>query len=357
MRALSLPRYRRAKRERKAKVKAQGAKARYCALSLALLICTLVVRTGFCEERVALVIGNGAYREAPALPNPRNDAQDVAAALKRTGFQTISRLDLDKAGMEQAVIEFARAAKTADVVLFYYSGHAVQFSGMNYLAPVDARLSDEADLKRMVRLDEIVSDMQQAKSLRILVLDSCRDNPFVDSLRRSLGTTRALSPQRGLAKIDSPQGTIVAYATQAGRTAEDGNGRNSPYTEAFLRHIETREEIGTIFRRISTEVYRTTNRLQLPELSLSIIGEFFLYGNAREDTQQSPTKVDALRIAPSSKVAPAGFEDENRKGTLNGPQQPIGASKQAVKSSQESRSKSRPSSRECFTFNGQQVCD
>jgi hypothetical protein len=194
--------------------------------------------------------------------------------------------------MEEAAIRFSRAARDADVAMFYYSGHAIQFAGINYLAPVDIQLQDEADLRRMIRVDEIVLDLQQAKNLRILVLDSCRDNPLADQLKRSIGTTRSLPLQRGLAKIDSPQGMIVAYATQAGRTAEDGNGRNSPYTSAFLRNIEAKQEIGTIFRRISSDVYEATKHEQLPELSLSIIGEFYLQGkieiNVRPETPSVP---------------------------------------------------------------------
>src|SRR5438128_6324056 len=216
------------------------------------------------EKRVALVIGNGAYQNAPRLPNPPNDAEDVGAALKRSGFETILRVNLDKAGMDEAAIQFSRAARNADVAVFYYSGHAMQFAGVNYLMPVDAKLTDDADFRRMARVDDIVADLQQAKNLRILVLDSCRDNPLAEQLKRSIGTTRAVSVQRGLAKIDSPQGMIVAYATQSGRTAEDGSGRNSPYTAAFLRHIEAKEEIGTVFRRISADVYAATARTQLP---------------------------------------------------------------------------------------------
>ncbi len=180
--------------------------------------------------------------------------------------------------MDEATIRFARAARTADVAMFYYSGHALQFGGVNYLVPIDAKLTDETDLRRMTRVDDVVADLAQAKNLRILVLDSCRDNPLADQLRRSIGTTRAIPLQRGLAKIDSPEGMIVAYATQAGRTAEDGGGRNSPYTAAFLKHIDEKEEIGSIFRRVSADVYETTKHEQLPELSLSFIGEFYLHG-------------------------------------------------------------------------------
>jgi urea transport system substrate-binding protein len=244
----------------------------------AALFLSIIIAPALADKRVALVIGNGAYREVPRLLNPRNDAEDVAAALQRNGFETIVGLDLDKAGMEEKTISFARAARTADIAIFYYSGHALQYGGVNYLAPVDAKLIDEADLRRMTRVDEIVADLQQAKNLRILVLDSCRDNPLADQLKRSIGASRAVSIQRGLAKIDSPEGMIVSYATQAGRTASDGNGRNSPYTTAFLKHIEERDEIGTIFRRIAGDVYETTKREQLPELSLSFIGEFYLRG-------------------------------------------------------------------------------
>jgi hypothetical protein len=154
----------------------------------------------------------------------------------------------------------------------------------------------------MVRLDEMVQDLQQAKSLRILVMDACRDNPLAEQLKRSLGTTRALSLQNGLAKIDSPEGMIVAYATQAGRTAEDGVGRNSPYTAAFLKNIEAKDEIGTIFRRVSADVYTATRQTQLPELSLSLIGEFYLNG-----------KVQITVTGPSAPADPCAAASEHWK--------------------------------------------
>ncbi len=256
------------------------------AFAFAVMLTGLGVVPGHAEKRVALVIGNGAYKNAPRLPNPRNDAEDVAAALKRTGFETIVAIDLDKAGMDDAEIRFARAARGADVALFYYSGHAMQFGGINYLAPVDTQLTDEADLRRMARMDDILGDLQQAKDIRIVVLDACRDNPLADSLRISIGLTRAVSLQRGLAHIDAPQGMIVAYATQAGRTVADGRGRNSPYTAAFLKYIEAKDEIGTIFRRISTDVYNATSHEQLPELSLSLVGEYYLRGRPGPTAEQ-----------------------------------------------------------------------
>jgi hypothetical protein len=255
-----------------------------------LLITALLALASFyskaaAEQRVALVIGNAAYKNAATLQNPKNDATDVADALKRIGFETIVGLDLDKAGMEEKAIAFARAVREADVGLFYYSGHAMQFGGSNYLMPVDVVLRDEADMRRLVRVDDIVADLKQAKNLRILVLDSCRDNPLAEELSRSMEASRGFTVDRGLARIIPPSGMIISYATQAGRTAADGRGRNSPYTMAFLKNIETKDEIGAIFRHITADVYTATQSKQLPELSLSLIGDFYLNGRPQNEPE------------------------------------------------------------------------
>ena len=268
-----------------------------CRCALLVVLATLffcgAAAPALADNRVALVIGNGAYVHAPHLPNPTHDAEDVAAALKRNGFETILGTDLDQAGMQNAAIRFARAARTADVAVFYYSGHAMQYAGVNYLVPVDAELRDEADLRRMARVDEILADLQQAKNLRILVLDSCRDNPLADDLKRSIGASRSASIGRGLARIESPDGTIVSYSTQAGRTAEDGSDRNSPYTAAFLQHIEDKDDIATVFHRIGATVYQETQGKQVPEISISFFGEFYLNGKLQ------------ITVAPASPSAPA----------------------------------------------------
>jgi uncharacterized caspase-like protein len=257
-------------------------------LALGLVLCCAIHADAWAEKRVALVIGNGAYVKSPHLPNPVHDADDVAAALKRVGFDVIRGTNLDKTGMQDAVVRFARAAQSADVGLFYYSGHALQFNGVNYLMPVDARLSDEADLYRVTKVDDVLGYLQQVKALKVLVLDSCRDNPLAESLRRSIGLTRAATIQRGLARIEPPTGTIISYSTQAGRIATDGKGRNSPYTAAFVKHIEEPGEIGDIFRDISADVYRATGETQLPELSLSIIGKYYFKGLDSSTANRSP---------------------------------------------------------------------
>jgi uncharacterized caspase-like protein len=238
----------------------------------------LIAGPAHAEKRVALVIGNAAYKNAVTLQNPRNDATDVSEALKRLGFETIVGLDLDRDGMEEKLIAFARAAHDADVALVYYSGHAMQFGGSNYLIPVDATLHDQADLRRLARVDDIVADLKQAKSLRILVLDACRVNPLAEELSRSMELTRGPPVDRGLARIVAARGMIISYATQAGQTAADGQGRNSPYSMAFLKNIETPDEISTIFRHITADVDTATRSNQLPELSLSVVGDFYLKG-------------------------------------------------------------------------------
>jgi hypothetical protein len=150
----------------------------------------------------------------------------------------------------------------------------------------------------MARVDEILSDLQQAKNLRILVLDSCRDNPLADELKRSIGRTRSANVGRGLARMESPNGTIISYATQAGGTAMDGDGRNSPYTSAFLRHIEDKDEVSTVFHRISASVYESTGGEQTPELSLSFFGEYYLNGKLQ---------VTELSLAVATWLARARF--------------------------------------------------
>ncbi|MET4387781.1 hypothetical protein ABIB73_003538 [Bradyrhizobium sp. F1.4.3] len=262
---------------------------------LALVACWLGLCPASAETRVALVIGNGAYASTAQLPNPPHDAEDVAASLRRSGFEVFQGVDLRQADMQDLTIRFARAASRADVAIFYYSGHAMQFNGVNYLMPIDAVLTDEADLKRFVRVDDIVNDLQQAKNLRILVLDSCRDNPLAESLKRSASMTRAASIGRGLSKVEAPRGTIVSFSTQSGQTAADGSGRNSPYTTAFLKHIEEPQEIGDVFRDISSDVYDTSGKTQLPELSLSIIGKFYLNG---------PVSVTIAPTAPQAAPRP-----------------------------------------------------
>lgn len=285
-------------------------------VALAVVLWCVTSADALADKRVALVIGNGLYTKAPHLPNPPHDARDVAAALKRIDFDVIQGTDLDRARMQDAIVRFARAAQSADVGLFYYGGHAMQFKGVNYLMPVDAKLDDEADLYRFTKVDDVLGYLQQAKALKILVLDSCRDNPLAETLKRSIGLTRAASLPRGLARIEAPIGTIISYATQAGQTAVDGKGRNSPYTTAFLKHIEEPTEIGDIFREISADVYRATGQTQLPELSLSITDKFYLKGPVSATANLPPQRT---MVDPPMAVTPPLPPARPPRGPAGGP--------------------------------------
>jgi uncharacterized caspase-like protein len=244
------------------------------------------------ERRVALVIGNSDYLDVPTLENPRNDAEDVAAALKRLGFDTTMSLDADRAAMQAAIDDFSAKVEGADVALFYYAGHAMQHQGVNYLMPIDANLTNAAGLRRMTKLNDIVSDVKRAKALRIMVIDACRDNPLTEKLEgtqvaaaggasRSLGLAKISSRTMARAKSGAPEpvtrgGDIIVYAAEAGRTAADGTGRNSPFSGAFVKYVETEgQEVVSLMRRVTTSVQEETKGEQRPELSISVPFEFY----------------------------------------------------------------------------------
>jgi uncharacterized caspase-like protein len=224
------------------------------------------------EKRVALVIGNSAYQHTAALPNPRNDAEDMAAALRRVGFEVIEGLDLDKAGMDMHLAQFARMAEDADAAVVFYAGHGMQYQGQNYLVPVDAKLEDEIGIQfETTRLEHLMSAFVRVRGVRILLLDACRNNPLAGRLAQndpSLG--------RGFARISSPRGMLVASATQANEVAYDGGGRNSFFTGAMVKELEVPGlEVHELFRRVAETVSEETGGKQLPETSSSLDGAFY----------------------------------------------------------------------------------
>jgi hypothetical protein len=232
------------------------------------------------ERRVALVVGNSQYKNPSlVLVNPRNDAQDVAAALRSLDFEVILTVDAGKRELDLAMTQFARAATNADAALFFYAGHALQYQGRNYLMPTDSELEDEVSLRyQMVQLDDVRAAVDRADGVKIIILDACRNNPIVDNLTKKMaGASRGLGATRGLARIDKALGMVVAYATAADEVAADGSGRNSPFTAALLRRLqEPGLEIGSMFRRIAADVNSQTNGRQRPETYVSLIGEYFL---------------------------------------------------------------------------------
>ena len=189
------------------------------------------------QKRVALVIGNSAYRYTPKLDNPRNDAADVGAALKKLGFQVIEGFDLDKAAFDRKVRDFAGALQGAEVGVFFYAGHGLQVSGHNYLVPVDAQLVNLSGLDfEMVRLDLVHRTMEREAKTNILFFDACRDNPLSRNLARALGTRSAEIGAAWLS-VEAGAGTLISFSTQPGNVALDGTGRNSPFSGALVKQL------------------------------------------------------------------------------------------------------------------------
>jgi hypothetical protein len=270
--------------------------AAYCGL-------LAITAPSLAEKRVALVVGNAHYVNTPALVNPANDAADVAGALTAVGFDVTLKIDADKHALDQAIAQFARASTTADAALFYYAGHGMQFQGRNYVVPVDARLPDEISLRyELTAVDDVKAALQESSGVKIMVLDSCRDNPLAEKLVRSLKEqSRDIPKVQGLARTDQTTGMIIIYATQPDEVAADGAGRNSPFSAAFLREIEEPGlEIGAMFRRVGADVYHTTFGRQTPEISISLLSEYYL--NQTETDQAIWARLRLTSDAPAIKA-------------------------------------------------------
>ncbi len=227
-------------------------------------------------KRVALVIGNGAYVYAAPLANPKNDAEDMASALKALGFTVILATDLTKAAMDRKVLEFALALEGAEAAVFHYSGHGLQVGGANYLVPVDAKLETAASLDfEMVRLDLVQRTMERETKTNILFLDACRNNPLARNLARALGT-RGVQVASGLAPAESGVGTLISFSTQPGNVALDGIGRNSPYSGPLVHAIGTPgEDILSILTGVRKEVLEKTNGKQVPWENHALLAKFY----------------------------------------------------------------------------------
>ena len=239
------------------------ARPRVLAAALAVAVCCAAAFSAAAADRVALVMGNGAYAHAPKLANPVNDAAAVGAALKRLGFSVMRVENASGDALRRRLRDFGRASRGAEVAVAFYAGHGVEVGGRNYLVPVDATLANDGDVAfEAVGLDLVMQSVEGASRFGLVILDACRDNPFVSRMERA-GTTRAVG--RGLARVEPTGVTLVAYAATAGRTAADGSGRHSPYTAALLEHIaEPGLDVGQMFRRVRESVESSTGGAQKP---------------------------------------------------------------------------------------------
>lgn len=229
---------------------------------------------GTSERRVALVIGNGAYTQAKALPNPANDAADMVVVLKEVGFEVLYGTDLNKRQMVNLIRDFGAKQTSGGVGLFYYAGHGIQVGGENYLVPVDAEIPQEDEVAyAAVPLGLVLSKMTTAKNdLNIIILDACRNNPFA----RSWQGDREIATSDGLAKISPPTGTLVLYAISPGKVAAERNGRNSLFTGSLLKQIKRPNlEYDQMVRALSSEVWEQSNGLQLPWKEGNSLRDFY----------------------------------------------------------------------------------
>jgi uncharacterized caspase-like protein len=225
----------------------------------------VVCEPALADKRVALVLGNSGYQNVPQLPNPINDGGVMAATFKSAGFDVVvSRFDLTALETRRVLRDFADRARDADIAVVYYAGHGMEVDGTNYLVPVDARLERDTDVyDEAFSLDRILVAVEPAKQLRLVILDACRDNPFARNMKHSVASR---SIGRGLAKIEpaSPN-TLIAYSAKAGSTAQDGDGKNSPFTTALSQHLTTPGlDIRKAFGFVRDDVLKSTGNQQEP---------------------------------------------------------------------------------------------
>ena len=250
------------------------------------------------ERRIALVIGNSAYDISP-LRNPGNDARAIASALRESGFQVTERHNLTQAAMREAIRIFGDELKRGGVGLFYYAGHGLQVRGRNYLVPVKTDIKREDEIEdQAVSADVVLQKLDAAKNrLNIVILDACRNNPFARSFRSNV---------QGLAQMDAPSGTLLAYATAPGSVAADGRGANGLYTQHLVASLKTPGlKIEDVFKRVRVAVKRDSNGLQIPWENTSLEGDFYFKpGKPGQAPPADLPSVTVASIAPALKPVP-----------------------------------------------------
>jgi tetratricopeptide (TPR) repeat protein len=275
-----------------------------CGLMCRLLFLTfaLILTTGstIAKKRVALVIGNSAYENTAPLKNSVNDANLMAISLKNAGFEVTKLLDADYRTLKRAMLTFGRSLRDGpEAGLFYYAGHGIQVRGKNYLVPVNAKINDEDEVDlEAIDVNAFLQVMESSSSdINIIVLDACRNNPFARSFR---------SAAQGLATIDAPKGTFIAYATAPGSVASDGLGDNSPYTVALSKAIEKQGlTIEQVFKSTRVSVLKQTASKQVPWETSSITGNFFFHSNKIETVQLPVVKTPTVQLPVLSNSTPA----------------------------------------------------
>jgi uncharacterized caspase-like protein len=323
-----------------------------------LLVSILFTAPASADKRVALIIGNGAYQKVPALPNPPNDAKDIAASLERLGFKVKQISNGSFETMRRGLIDFGIETRGSDIAVVFYAGHGMEVGGENWLIPTDAELVSDATIdQEAIGLRSIVLMVSNASKLGLVMLDACRNNPFAAKMQRSL-RTRAV--EQGLARVEPTGSVLVAYAARDGTTAADGAGRNSPFTGALLRNLETPGlEINFLFRNVRDDVIATTKREQEPFVYGSLSRNTIFLREPQFNASGQPT-VQADEVAwsflRSTEDADAlqrfvrEYPDSSRRKE---------AEQRIAEIAQSPKGRTTPKSafQSCFKMNGKQICE
>ena len=271
------------------------------AVVLAVLVFGTIPSPSIASERVALVIGNAAYEHTEPLYSPRNDAIDMARTLRDLGFAVIEGIDLEKAAFEGKLQEFARAAEGAEATLFYYAGHGLEVNRKNYLVPVDAALASVADVRfDVISLDTAMAEMRSEAN--IVFLDASRYNPLARNLASSMGPDRSAAVGRGLGRVEDYARMLVAYATAPGNVASDGDGENSPFTEALLANLAVPGvSVNDLITAVTDAVVTQTGGRQQP-WSHSSLRKHFYFNPGGETETVDRTPMEAAGTVPDESL-------------------------------------------------------
>src|SRR3981081_4102518 len=251
---------------------------RFLVTAIAAAALLVSANSAFADKRVAFVVGNGAYKNVTALPNPAVDAKSMAKLLRNVGFDVVEGSNLTRDKMTEKLLDFGKKAEGADVALFFYAGHGIAVNGTNYLLPVDADLKSEMDVKlgAAINVDLTLEQTMSDAKVKLVFLDACRDNPFAGKIR-SAKATRGVNVQTGLAEMKSGEGTLIAFATGPGQPALDGEaGTNSPFTRALMANIASQAlQIQQAMTKVRFQVQDET-KSQLPWGHTNLTGPVFL---------------------------------------------------------------------------------
>ncbi|WP_415715463.1 caspase family protein [Maridesulfovibrio sp.] len=253
----------------------------FCSFLLtAMAIMTLGASDCLAQKRLALLIGNSAYKNGP-LKNPVNDVTAMDKALSKVGFDVMVVKDADRSTIGRAIDKFGSRLKNYDVGLFYFSGHGLQVDGINYLCPLGMNVQGQSDVPyEAIDAGKVLAKMEDAGNrMNVVILDACRNNPFKRSFR---------SGRNGLAQMDAPTGSFIAFATSPGRVAYDGKGRNSPYVTHMINNMNNKGmTIEKFFKQVRRGVMKDTEKKQVPWESSSMVGDFYFAGKGSSSSQSS----------------------------------------------------------------------